>query len=349
MSVLSGIFFHMVGGFCAGSFYLPLKKVQQWSWESYWLVNGIVAWLILPVIIAILIVPDLWLVYVETPASTLRWTYFFGVLWGIGGLTFGLTMRYLGIALGMALALGLTAIIGTIVPPAYSGELLQMLMTDAGKTVLFGVGLIGAGIVICGLAGMSKDKDIIKEGGDKTTISEFNLVKGIWVALIAGIMSACMAFGLASAKPIAELSLTYGVEPIWQNTATFAVIFSGGLTTNLVWCFYLNGKNKSFRDYLNFSRRGGYNYLLCVLAGVIWYGQFMFYGIGTTYMGKFEFAGWSLHMAFIIIFSTMWGFITNEWFGATQKTLLKNAAGITMLILAIMIIGYGSYLQFMSV
>lgn len=346
MSTLLGVFFHTIGGFCAGSFYLPLKRVKYWSWESYWLVNGIVAWLIMPVFMAILIVPNLWQVFINSPVSSLGWSYFFGVLWGVGGLTFGLTMRFLGMALGMALALGLTAIIGTVVPPAYSGELLKIIMTDAGKLTMFGVLLIGIGIVICGMAGLSKDRDVAKNKAESHTIAEFNLFKGFWVALIAGVMSACMAFGLASGRPIAETALQYGVEDIWQNTATFVVIFSGGLTTNLIWCLFLNWKNQSFSDYRRVARSASNNYLFCSMAGVIWYGQFMFYGIGATYMGQFEFAGWSLHMAFIIIFSTMWGLITKEWQGATRITLLKNYVGLMMLIIAIIIIGYGNYLQY---
>jgi L-rhamnose-H+ transport protein len=346
MTTLLGIFFHTIGGFCAGSFYLPLKKVQHWSWESYWLINGIVAWLIVPIIVAIIIVPNFWHVLLEAPKSNLAWSFFFGVLWGIGGLTFGLTMRFLGMALGMAMALGITAIIGTVVPQAYSGELLKIVMTDAGKVTMLGVFLIGVGIIVCGFAGLSKEKDGATSEAFSGVISEFNLLRGFVVASIAGVMSACMAFGLAAGKPISETALRYGVPFIWQNTASFVVIFSGGLATNLVWCLFLNWKNSSFSDYRSLSRSSAGNYLLCALAGLIWYGQFMFYGIGTTYMGEFEFAGWSLHMAFIIIFSTMWGFITKEWGGASRRTLATNSAGLSILVVAIVVIGYGSYLQY---
>lgn len=342
MSALVGIFFHAIGGFCAGSFYLPLKKVQRWSWESYWLVNGIVAWLIMPILVALIIIPNLMQVYIDVDFSSIAWAFFFGILWGIGGITFGLTMRFLGMALGMALALGLTAIIGTLVPPAYSGELMIMINTSAGIITLSGVLVIGIGIVVCGMAGLAKDKESV---GENSAIAEFDLLKGFGVALIAGVMSACMAFGLAAGKPIAEMSLHHGVEPIWQNTAVFVIIFAGGLTTNLIWCFYLNLKNNSFSDYKNPAGLNKTNYLLCAAAGIIWYSQFMFYGIGATYMGDFEFAGWSLHMAFIILFSTMWGLLTKEWLGASRKTLVKNYIGLSLLLLAISVIGYGAFLQ----
>ena len=345
MTTVLGIFFHTIGGFCAGSFYLPLKKIQRWSWESYWLVNGVVAWLIMPILLALLVVPNLWQVFADAPPSSVGWSYFFGVLWGIGGITFGLTMRFLGMALGMALSLGLTAIIGTIVPSAYSGELFKIVMTQPGLVTMFGVVLIGIGIVICGYAGLLKDKDVSEGNIDVSAIAEFNLFKGFWVALIAGVMSACMAFGLAAGKPIAETALLYGVEDIWQNTAILVVIFAGGLTTNAAWCLFLNWKSNTFSDYRNITGRSSLNYLLCASAGVIWYMQFMFYGMGATYMSEFEFASWSLHMAFIIIFSTMWGLITNEWYGATRKTLTKNYAGLAVLMAAILIIGYGSFLQ----
>jgi len=346
MATMLGIFFHTIAGFCAGSFYLPLRKVKRWSWESYWLINGIVAWLIMPLLVAVLIVPNLWQVFLDSPESNVGWCYFFGVLWGVGGLTFGLTMRFLGMALGMALSLGLTAIIGTVVPPAYSGELLAIIMTSAGKVTMLGVLLIGVGIIVCGMAGLSKDKDAAADSIESSVITEFHLTKGFIVALIAGIMSACMAFGLAAGKPIAEAALKHGVEDIWQNTAVFVVIFAGGLTTNIIWCLFLNWRNRSFSDYRNMTGLGVRNYLFCCLAGVIWYAQFMFYGIGATYMGEFEFAGWSLHMGFVIIFSTMWGFITKEWRGARRGTLLKNYTGLTLLIMAIMVIGYGNFLQY---
>ena len=352
MSTVLGIFLHAIGGFCAGTFYLPLKKVKRWSWESYWLLNGVVAWLIVPLIVAALVVPGLRQVYAESPTSNIAWTYFFGVLWGVGGITFGLTMRFLGMALGMALALGLTAIIGTIVPPAYSGALLEIIVTNAGKVTLLGVAMIGVGIIICGLAGMFKEKDIAgssessNNAEGSTGVPEFNLLKGVWVALIAGVMSACMAFALASGKPIAESALTLGVGSLWQNTPILVVVLAGGLTTNLIWCFFLNWKNNSFSDYGSFSGINVRNYLLCIAAGVIWYSQFMFYGMGATYMGKLEFAGWSLHMGFIILFSTMWGFITREWYGATRKTLNTNFVGLAILMLAIIVVGYGNYLQY---
>jgi len=344
MSILIGVIFHIVGGFCAGSFYLPLKKVSGWAWESYWIVNGVVAWLLLPLAVVAWLVPNVGLVFASTDAFDLLLPYCFGVLWGIGGVTFGLTMRYLGMALGMSLALGLTAIIGTLVPPAYSGELQAILGTTSGKITILGVSLILLGILVCGYAGYQRETSGETDNAADSGVVEFNLLRGSVVALIAGLMSACMAFGIAAGKPIAHTAMELGVNPIWQHIPVFVVIFLGGLTTNLLWCIRENLKNRTVGDYLNTDVNLARNYLLCAAAGAIWYGQFLFYGVGATFMGDYEFVGWSLHMGSIVIFSSIWGFVVGEWGGASRQTLAINLSGLAALIFAVSVIGYGSYL-----
>ncbi len=333
-----GIFFHALGGFASGSFYLPLKKITKWSWESGWLVNGFFAWIIMPWVVAILTVPDLINLIRNAESSTLFWSYFFGVLWGVGGLTFGLTMRYLGIGLGMAMALGLTAAFGTLIPPIYDGSFTDIIQTANGQIVLSGVLVSFLGIFLCGKAGVMKE-NVLSDDQKKEGIKEFDLKKGLIVAFFAGIMSSCFAFGIQAGAPLATSAGLSGTNELWVNGPVFIVILLGGATTNFIWCIFLNIKNKSWQDYKNSSSHLKTNYLFAALAGITWYLQFMFYGMGTTQMGEHDFASWSIHMAFIIVFSSMWGLITKEWKGVDRKVLTVLGAGIFVLILSTIIIG----------
>lgn len=339
-----GILLHAIGGFAAGSFYLPLKKIKEWAWESYWLVNGFVSWILMPWLVAYLTVPELISLLQEAPASSMFWAYFYGVLWGIGGLTFGLTMRYLGLSLGYAMALGLTAMFGTIIPPIYFGEFTEMLFQVSGQVTLGGIMITLLGIALTGWAGFRKDREA--SDADKTAgVKEFNLTKGIWVALLAGIMSACMAFGIQAGKPIAELAVARNTTSIFQNSPVFIVIFAGGFTSNFIWCIWLNIKNNTSFNYFDISTPLIINYLFASLAGITWYLQFMFYGMGSTQMGAYDFASWSIHFAFVIFFSNMWGLLTNEWEGVNHKTKRLIYGGLFILVLSACIIGYGNYLS----
>jgi L-rhamnose-H+ transport protein len=346
-----GVILHAIGGLASASFYLPFRGVKGWSWESYWLVGGVFSWVVAPWLFALVQIPDLARVLGEAPGSALLWSYLFGVLWGIGGLTFGLTMRYLGIALGMAMALGYCAAFGTLMPPLFRGELAGVARTTAGATVLFGVCVCLAGIIVSGLAGRSKERELTDEQ-KHAVIREFSFVKGVFVATVSGILSACMSYGFAAGKPIADLAVRYGAHPLGQNSAVLVVVLAGGLTTNLLWCILLNIRNGTAGDYLGKPRQGpsvpaaslGKNYVLCAIAGTVWYLQFFFYGMGNTLMGKFEFSSWTLHMASIMIFGTLWGLGLKEWKGSSTRTYALNAAGLLILVSSTIIVGYGNYL-----
>jgi L-rhamnose-H+ transport protein len=352
MGVLLGVFLHFVGGFASGSFYIPYKKVKSWHWESYWLVGGLFSWLIAPIFAAWLIVPGFWDIIGSMTGTTIFWTYFMGVLWGIGGLTFGLSMRYLGMSLGMAIALGYCAAFGTLIPPLYydivgnpEGQttLASLWHAGSGRIILGGVLICLIGIAICGKAGTMKERDL---GNSKNTgtIVEFNLRKGIMVATVSGILSSCFSFGLAFGKPIAALTEQRGVNPIFQNLPSLVVVLLGGLTTNLIWCVLLNLKNKSYGDYLNRKTPLAGNYLFCILAGVTWYLQFFFYGMGSSKMGKYDFSSWTFHMAFIIIVSNAWGIYFREWKGSGAQTMKMIRLGIFTVILSTVVVGLGNYI-----
>ena len=358
-----GVLLHALGGFAAGSFYIPYKKVRGWAWETYWLVGGFFSWIIVPWIVGLLTCPGLMDVLKSASSKTLLWTYLFGVLWGIGGLTFGLSMRYLGLSLGMALSLGFCAVFGTLVPPVFEGKIAGLVATTSGQVVILGIVVCLTGIAMCGRAGMRKEKEL-SDAEKKASIAEFSFVKGAWVAVFAGIMSSCMAFAFAAGKPIAEAAVQNGARPIFQNFPVMIVALFGGFTTNFIWCAALSVKNRSGRDYVRVkpaepaknAETGAasgaaakapsllINYIFSALAGTTWYFQFFFYGMGTTQMGKYDFSSWTIHMAFIITFSSLWGIYFREWKGTGKPTRRLVVAGIVVLILSTAVVGAGNYL-----
>jgi len=340
-----GMVLHAVGGFAAGSFYIPFKKVKGWAWESYWLVGGVFSWIVAPVVIALLTVPNLGGVLTSAPPASVFWCFFFGVLWGVGGLTFGLSMRYLGMSLGYAVALGFCATFGTIIPPVFTGKIVAMVSNLSGLVTLMGVPVCLAGIALCGQAGVRKEREVADEQ-KRASIKEFNLIRGLWVALLAGVMSACMAFAIAAGKPIAEHAVEAGLRPVFQNFPVLVVALAGGFLTNGVWCAILSVRNRSTRDFIRGPSAAGLlrNYIFAALAGVTWYFQFFFYGMGTTKMGEYDFSSWTIHMAFIIVFSNIWGLYFREWKGSSRRTHALVVAGILVLILSTIVVGFGNYL-----
>ncbi|MCH9693316.1 MAG: L-rhamnose/proton symporter RhaT [Gammaproteobacteria bacterium] len=351
MSILLGVVFHFIGGAACGSFYLPYSKVRKWSWESYWIVGGVFSWLICPLVAAAITIPDFAQIIADTPTSTLFWTYLMGVLWGVGGLTFGLAMRYLGISLGMSVALGFTSAFGALVPPIYRDlaavegiRFSGMFTSSGGQLVLLGVVVCLVGIAICGWAGVRKDRDLIADQM-VGTVKEFNLSLGLSVAVFAGILSACMSFGIQAGEPLAKLAVERGNNPLFQTNVILVVLLWGGLTTNLLWCMILNARNKSFGDYVNGATPLLRNYLFAAIAGSMWFLQFFFYGMGASKLSNGP-SSWILHMAFIILVSNTLGILFNEWKGVTPKTLHTQLLGIAVIIMSVCIVGYGDSLAY---
>lgn len=348
MQVILGIIFHFIGGFASGSFYLPYKKVKGWAWETYWIVGGVFSWLIVPFFAAVFTVPHFINIIQHTDTSTVGWTYLMGVLWGLGGLTFGLAMRYLGMSLGMSVALGFTSSFGALVPPIYrdlftndtAHTFSAMVATGGGKMVLLGVMVCLLGIYICGKAGVLKEKELSEEQ-KKESIKEFSLKKGLLVATFSGIMSACFNFGIEAGKPMAAVAIEKGSNPLFQNNVIFVVILLGGLTTNFIWCMVLNFRNKSFADYTNKKAPLALNYFFSMLAGTTWFLQFFFYGMGESKLGNGA-GSWILHIAFVIVVSNLWGIKLNEWKGVSKKTFQTILLGILTIILSVFLVGYGS-------
>jgi len=346
---LLGVVFHWLGGLAAGSFYVPYRRVRGWSWETYWLVGGFFSWIVAPWALALVLTNNLSGVLAHAPGQSLFWAWVFGLLWGLGGLTFGLTMRYLGMSLGYGVALGICAVFGTLIPPVFKGALGVIAGSPAGRMTLAGIGVCVIGIVLSALAGLSKEREL-PAAAKLAAVKEFNFKKGLGVALFCGVMSACFAFGLEAAAPLAELSAAAGTPAIWTGLPKLVVILLGGFTSNAVWCVILHRRNRSGGEYVATRAPDGValprsaNLLLCALAGVTWYFQFFFYTMGETQMGAYGFSSWTLHMASIIIFSTLWGLALKEWSGTSRRTHGLMAAGIAVLILSTLVIGYGNFL-----
>ena len=272
-----GVLYHWLGGLASGSFYVPYRGVKKWAWETFWLAGGFFSWIIAPWFFALLMTRDLMPVLRETPGSVIFWTFFFGLLWGVGGLTFGLTMRYLGLSLGMAVVLGLCAAFGTLIPPIFRGEFMtQVVGTASGRIILLGIFVCLLGIAAAGLAGIYKEKAMSPEQ-QKETIKEFDLKKGVGVAVLSGVMSACFAYGLAAGDPIKALTIKHGTPDLWQGLPVLVVVLLGGFTTNFVWCVILNVRNKTGYQYftsisrepndLRYRMKPSSRLLLTLLAG----------------------------------------------------------------------------------
>jgi L-rhamnose-H+ transport protein len=388
-----GVVYHWLGGLASGSFYVPYKGVKRWAWETYWLAGGFFSWIIAPWILAFFLTNDLIPVLRQAPATALFWAFVFGLLWGVGGLTFGLTMRYLGLSLGMAVVLGLCAAFGTLMPPIFRGEFVgQVLGTTSGRMILAGVFVCLVGITAAGLAGIAKERAMSSEQ-QKAAIEEFNLRKGIAVAIVSGVMSACFAYALAAGDPIKALTLQHGTSPLWQGLPVLVVVLVGGFITNFIWCLILLHKNGTARQFFDSRSRSNYrtenpiietavdapnrevikdlesqcepavatavleantgsslpapmlrNYLLCALAGTTWYFQFFFYTMGESQMGRYKFSSWTLHMASIIIFSSLWGIGFKEWKGSGWRAGTLLSLALLLLVASTVIVGYGNYL-----
>lgn len=375
MSVILGVIFHFLGGFASGSFYIPYKKVKGWAWESYWIVGGLFSWLIVPPLAAWLTIPNFSAIISDAGAAVIAYTFLFGILWGIGGLTYGLGVRYLGVSLGSSIILGLCMVFGALIPSVYydifpaagKDTFSAMVSNTWGLTVLLGLLVCIVGIVICGKAGTRKEKELSKlaflqekekELGKVTTDphgmavkTEYRFGLGLVVSIISGVLSACFNFGLEAGKPMADIAndLWLAAHPgeesfLYRNNVIYVVILWGGLTTNFIWCMILNARNKTFGDYTNSKTPLLANYVFAALAGTTWFLQFFFYGMGESKLGNGP-SSWILHMAFIILVANMWGLVLKEWAGVSKRTKTTVIIGIITIIVSVLLVGYGNSLK----
>lgn len=338
MNTLIGLLIIAIGSFGQSSSYVPIKKIEGWSWESFWLVQGIFAWLVFPLLGALLAIPagsslmELWSSGGALPAMV------YGVLWGVGGLTFGLSMRYLGVALGQSIALGTCAGFGTLFPALFAGK---DLFHGEGLMLLIGVCITLAGIAIIGYAGSLRSKNMSEEE-KRAAVKDFALTKGLLVALLAGVMSACFALGLAAGEPIKEAAIEGGVEALYAGLPVIFLVTLGGFCTNAAYCIQQNVKNKTGKEYL--SVKGSVltsNILFCALAGVLWYSQFFGLEMGKSFLTDSPVLlafSWSILMSLNVTFSNVWGILLKEWKGVSNTTIAVLVLGLAVLISSIIVV-----------
>ncbi len=379
-----GVLYHWLGGLASASNFIPFRGIKRWSWEIYWIIQGVAAWLIAPTLFAMLFVPHVFSIIGEAhqqPSASLFYPMLMGMLWGVGGLTFGLAIRYLGLGLGYAIALGFCTAFGTIIPPIYHHQMAAILHDRSGQVTLFGVLVSLLAIGISGAAGAMKERELTTEAKADSGERDYSFSKGLVIAIFAGIMSSFFAFGLDAGKPIGEITrvhlLADGRAELWQNLPILIVVLWGGFLTNFVWSAILIMRNHSIAQFAgqpgsNPMRTASIsgetlqdldattleqrltpsvltmNYLFAALAGVIWYFQFFFYSMGQTRMGKYDFASWTLHMSSIILFANLWALVLREWKSTSRRTKSLVMLGLLLLVGSTVIIGYGSYLKSMN-
>ena len=327
LSIIIGLAIIAVGAFCQSSSYVPINRIKSWSWESYWLVQGIFAWLLFPLLGALLAVPQgesLFAMYAAYPKESLL-SILFGVLWGVGGLTFGLSMRYLGVALGQSIALGLCSGLGAILGPVFTGK-----TGDLTTAIWVGVAVTLIGIAIIGIAGAMKAAALPEEE-KKKAVKDFNFGKGLIVAVLSGVMSACFSIGLSFGADLQWAE----TRPIFASLPATLLVTFGGFLTNAVYCLSQNAKNKTFGDYRQGSLWGN-NIIFCALAGLLWYSQFFGLSLGKGFLeGKSAVLltfSWCILMALNVTFSNVWGIVLKEWKGVSRKTIIVLLAGLAVLI-----------------
>lgn len=343
-----GIVIFMLGGLAGAIFYMPFKKVTNWAWESYWLVYALFGLLIVPWILAFTMAPNVLDVLREAPSGELWYCYVCGAAWGLGGLTWGLMIRYLGFGLGLAMGCGLCSAAGTLIPPMLKGgdAIANMFTTPSGQVSVLAALISVAGIVFVGMAGMSKENELSEEA-KKKAVAEFNFKKGIIAVLFSGLMSSAMSFGLQGGTQTEALSLE--ISPVssmaWKGMPVLVIVLLGGFTVNFIWCVLLNLKNKTAGDYI---RPEGpvlmANLFFAAVAGAIWCSQFICFKTGEPQMGDTSYIGWAVLMASQILFSQLLGLSLGEWKGTSSKTVRLLVIGLALLIVSAVVAGYSSHL-----
>ncbi len=338
-----GIIIFMLGGLAGAVFYTPLKKVKDWAWESYWMIYAVFALLIVPIVLAFIVSPNFISVIKASPKEEVIKCFICGAAWGIGGLTWGLMIRFLGFGLGLALGCGICSAAGTFLPPIIKGgeDLNKLFTTNGGKISVLSAIISVAGIVFVGMAGMSKENELPEEE-KKKAVAEFNFKKGIIAVLFSGLMSSAMSIGLQGGPTIESLAKT--TEPVtniaWAGIPVLVVVLLGGFIINAGWCLILNIKNKTTGDYVKSSSPILPNLIFAAIAGAIWCSQFICFKTGEPQMGDTAYIGWAVLMASSILFSQVIGMFFGEWKGVSKKTMQLLVIGLILLIVSAVVAGY---------
>jgi len=335
---------HAVGAIFAACCYTPQKRVKRWSWQTYWITQAAFCWFLLPLLGAWLTIPDLRAVLAEAPHDAMLKSFVLGAAYGIGGTAFGIAIRYIGFSLTYAIAVGLSAVLGTLVPPLLAGTLGSSFSKIGGSWVLIGIIVGTLGIALCGAAGRSKENDL--QG--QTTSKEFSLVKGLGLSLLAGVLSAVYGLALNAGQPIADVAAKHGAG-MWQGNVVYIFSNTGAFLTTAIYCLYLHAKHKTIGEMVELPAGEEkaslpMNFTMAVLTGTFWYGQFFFYNLGHVRMGEFKFTSWAIHMIMLVLFSNVVGVVLKEWTTCKPRTRMVLRIAITVLVGAVLLLTYGNHL-----
>jgi L-rhamnose-H+ transport protein len=337
---LLGTGFHAVGAGSAALCYAPQRYVRQWSWQTYWLLQALVCWLILPWVFAYFTIPELGAVLAEAPKDAMLKSYLLGAVYGIGGIAFGVAIRYIGFSLTYALAISISCVLGTLLPPLLAGTLGETLSSQAGTLVIGGVLVGGIAMIVTGFAGFRRER----ETGNQVDKTPFNARRGLPIVLLAGVLSAVFNFSLRAGQPVADVAAAHGAGD-FQGNVIYLFSNSGAFTTTLLYAGWLAFRGGTWGEYCRTADGQGLarNYLLSGLTGLLWYLQFFFYGLGHVRMGRFEFSSWAIHMIILILLSCGFGVAIGEWRSVRPATKLLVTGSIGLLLLAVGLISYGNY------
>jgi len=343
--LIAGVSLHFIGAFSAAVCYTPQKGTRGWSWQTYWLMQAAICWLVLPVLVAGITIPHLAQVLREAPRSAMGSAFVLGALYGIGGTAFGIAIRYVGFSLTYAISVGISCVLGTLLPPLYEGKLGEALGGSGGNVIIAGMAAGAAGIALCGVAGRMKERDYAQQQQQEKNGYSFSI--GIALCILSGILSALYGFSLAQGQPVADVAAKYGAGHL-QGNVIYIFSNTGAFLSTGLYCLYLHRRHKTLREYRAAGNAAGgrlkKNYLLAILTGVLWYTQFFFYGLGHNRMGAYKFTSWAIHMIMLVLISALVGIAMREWKGTKRRTTGVLVLALAVLIAAVLVITYGNYL-----
>lgn len=338
-SIVSAIGWHMVGAASAASFYAPIGKVKRWSWETTWAVAGIFSWVLLPIVVSVSLLPDFRAFYAGLDSETVLKAFLFGCMWGIGNVNYGLTMRYLGMSLGIGIAIGTTLVVGTLMPPFMHGQFLFLFASRSGLVTLAGIVVALIGVAVVTYAGHQKEQQL------GLTAEQFNLKKGLLLALMCGVFSSGMSFAIDAAKPIEAAALQLGVSPLYAALPSYVIIMGGGALVNFGYCIgrLALKSDLSFRaDYSQPASVNVRNAAMAATGGTMWYLQFFFYAWGAANVPqRLSYVNWMLHMSGYVLFGGLVGLALREWARVQRRPIVILWVGMLIIILAADLVGLG--------
>jgi L-rhamnose-H+ transport protein len=341
---LLGTAFHSVGAAFAAICYTPQKRVKSWSWQSYWIVQASFCWFLLPILVAMLTIPELGAVLREAPRDSMLITFVLGAVYGIGGTAFGISIRYIGFSLTYAIAIGLSTLFGTLIPPFLAGTLGATLSKPGAGWVIAGMAIGMVGIAFTGAAGRMKERDL----SAATNLGGFSLVKGLLLSLLAGLLSAIYGVALAKGEPIADVASAHGAD-VYRGNVVYIFSNTGAFLSTSIYCLWLHWRHKTLGEIVELpvgteQANLPVNWSMAVLTGCLWYGQFFFYNLGHVRMGEFQFTSWAIHMIMLILFSIVVGVVLREWRGSRITTKAAVGIAFSVLVGAVLIMSYGNHL-----